>query len=572
MPGPSRRARFLLGSTIAALVLALVGGAFTIFPGASADSTRQLIRVTFRPQGTRGVSGWQADHGEAFDARRAYGWVRDDASSKPVSMTRFATTRSKTAARTDTFIAMQPPKQRWGRWTMTVQPGTYRVTVTVGDPSGVRSSQTLKVENKTVVNQFVPSAKHPTKTVTADVWVTDGRLTLDPLYPTRSTNTKLISLEVSRVLGDDAPVTTEPPTTQPPVTEPPTTEPPTTEPPTTTPPTTTPPVTPPVKPGDLRNQAGFAGGGLFLSGSDADIKRELDGMASTGATWLRIGFLWSALEPKAPGQYSWKHLDDVVTWANQRGLHIVANVAYTPTWARPAGCNDMSCQPADPDAYGRFMNALVRHYSPMGVKSYEVWNEPNTSIFWKPRPSPAAYTTLLNKAFSQAHAADPNVTVIAGAFAPARDNEAGTTMNPRTFLNGMYAAGAAHHFDALSFHPYSANVDPRTVASWNMMTGVGPDLVAIMSSHGDTGIKIWGTEMSYSTGIGPKAVSQSEQATLLKLAFLEWRTHDWAGPLFIFTYRDMGTNPYNINENFGLVKRDFTPKLALASMRQFFTG
>jgi hypothetical protein len=105
-----------------------------------------------------------------------------------------------------------------------------------------------------------------------------------------------------------------------------------------------------------------------------------------------------------------------------------------------------------------------------------------------------------------------------------------------------------------------------------MMTGVGPDLENIMSSHGDTGIKIWGTEMSYSTGIGPKAVSQTEQATLLKLAFMEWRTHDWAGPLFIFTYRDMGTDPRNINENFGLVKRDFTPKLALGAMRQFFTS
>jgi hypothetical protein len=576
MSGVSRRARLVFVAAVTALVVAVLAGA--LFQGASADSTRELVRVTFRPSGVPGVSGWRADHGEAFDARRAFGWVRDDDSGTPVSMTQFAVSRSKTAGETDTFVAMQPPKQRWGRWVMAVPSGTYRITVTVGDASGDPASQSLRIENKTVVDRFVPSAKHPTKTVTADVWVRDGALTLDPLYPNRSTNTKLVSVIVAQVLGgneaaSELPVTTEPPATEPSTTEPPTTEPPVTEPPTTVPPTTTvPPVTTPPVDSGLRFQAGFAGGGLFLSGSDADIKRELDGMAATGATWLRIGFLWSALEPKAPGQYSWKHLDEVVGWANARGLRIVANVAYTPAWARPAGCGDMTCAPADPAAYGRFMRALVGHYAPMGVHHYEVWNEPNTSIFWKPRPNPAAYTTLLTKAYTQAHAADPTVTVIAGVFAPARDNEAGTTLNPRTFLTGMYQAGAAHRFDALAFHPYSANVDPRTVAYWNMMTGVGPDLVAIMNSHGDTGIKIWGTEMSYSTSIGPKAVTQTEQATLLRYAFDEWRTHDWAGPLFIFTYRDMGTNATNINENFGLVKRDFTPKLALASMRQYLTG
>jgi hypothetical protein len=453
---------------------------------------------------------------------------------------------------------------------MAVDRGTYRVTVTVGDPSAAWGSQSLAVEGERVVDRFTPSRLHPTRTETTDVKVTDGRLTLDPLYPTKTTKTKLVSVVVNVVLGDDQPPTTEPPTTEPPTTEPPTTAPPTTEPPTTAPPTTTPPTT--VPPSGLRNQMGFAGGGLFLSGSDAEIKREMDGMVATGATWLRIGFQWSALEPKAPGQYSWKHLDDVVRWANERGLRFVANVSYTPTWARPAGCNDMACQPADPDQYARFMGALVRHYSPMGVKHYEVWNEPNTYYYWKPRPNPAQYTQLLDKAYTQAHAADPDVTILAGVFAPARDNEAGTTMNPRTFLNGMYQAGAARHFDALSFHPYSGNVDPRTAAYWNMMTGVGPDLVAIMSSHGDAGVKIWGTEMSYSTGIGPKAVTELEQARLLRLAIEEWRTHDWAGPLFFFTYRDIGTNAWNINENFGLVKRDFTPKLALSAMRQFLTG
>ena len=80
---------------------------------------------------------------------------------------------------------------------------------------------------------------------------------------------------------------------------------------------------------------GFAGGGKFLTASDAEIKRELDGMAATGATWLRIGYLWSSLE-QSEGTYYWSRMDQVTAWARERGLRIVANVSYTPTWARPA--------------------------------------------------------------------------------------------------------------------------------------------------------------------------------------------------------------------------------------------
>jgi hypothetical protein len=574
MPGTSHRARYALGSTVVALSLALLVGALPYLRGASADDTRELIRVTFRPSSAQPRDGWRADHGEAYDSRRAYGWVRDNATGEPIDMGAFAASRSSstTPPLNDTFITMQPPHKNWGRWVMDVANGTYRVTASVGDAAAEAGSQNLAIEDQRVIEGFVPTSSQPKRIVTTDVKVTDGRLTVDPLYPDATSKTKLMWLVVSVVLDDGEPPTTEPPTTAPPTTAPSTTASTTTttQPTTTIPPITIPPTTLP--PSGLRNQMGFAGGGTFLSNPDDVIQRELDGMAATGATWLRIGFLWSALEPKAPGQYSWAKLDKVVGWARARGLKLVANVSYTPKWARPAGCDDMTCPPTDPALYARFMGALVRHYSPLGVKTYEVWNEPNQYYWWKPRPNPRAYADLLRRAYLQAHLADPTVTVLAGAFAPARDNESGTTMNPRTFLNGMYQAGIVGQFDALSFHPYSGDQDPRIDAYWNMMTGVGPDLVAIMNSHGDLNKKIWGTEMAYSTYSGAKGVTEGEQARLLKLAIEEWRTQDWAGPLFFFTYRDLGTNRSAIADNYGLVKRDFTPKLAAGAMRYFLTG
>ena len=183
MPGTSHRARYALGSTVVALSLALLAGALPFFGGASADNTRELLRVSFRPVNAPPLDGWRSDHGEPYDSRRAYGWVRDNASGEPVSMTASATARSYAATRTDTFITMQPPSQKWGRWVMDVPNGTYRVTVTVGDRAAAAGSQTLAVEDERVVERFVPSASEPTRTETVDVEVTDGRITVDPLYP-----------------------------------------------------------------------------------------------------------------------------------------------------------------------------------------------------------------------------------------------------------------------------------------------------------------------------------------------------------------------------------------------------
>ncbi len=38
------------------------------------------------------------------------------------------------------------------------------------------------------------------------------------------------------------------------------------------------------------------------------------------------------------------------------------------------------------------MQTAVKRYAPKGVKVWGVWNEPNLTNFWSPKPDPAAYT------------------------------------------------------------------------------------------------------------------------------------------------------------------------------------
>ena len=161
---------------------------------------------------------------------------------------------------------------------------------------------------------------------------------------------------------------------------------------------------------------------------------------------------------------------------------------------------------------------------------------------------------------------------MAGALALSRDNEAGTTMNPRTFLTGMYQSGVNGQFDALSFHPYTGSSGPahRRLLQPDHRRRPRPRRHHAIARRRRK--KIWGTEFAYSTSNTDKGVSRAEAARLLRLYIDLWRQQAYAGPLFHFTYRDMGTDRSSRSDNFGLVRRDFSPKQGLGTFRSVVGG
>src|SRR3981081_2995852 len=72
--------------------------------------------------------------------------------------------------------------------------------------------------------------------------------------------------------------------------------------------------------GSIGTHAGVAAtSSMLLWGSDADLARDLDNIASTGAQWLRFDFDWASAQP-APGVFDWSLIDRVVNAARARGL------------------------------------------------------------------------------------------------------------------------------------------------------------------------------------------------------------------------------------------------------------
>lgn len=313
---------------------------------------------------------------------------------------------------------------------------------------------------------------------------------------------------------------------------------------------------------DVASGVGFAPGAPLPS-APAELARDFDAMAASGATWVRLDLDWPAVE-RVRGRHDWTHVDRLVGAATSRGLRVLAMPAYTPAWARPAGTSDKH-PPSDPADFARFAGAAAQRYAPRGVRHWEIWNEPNLWRFWESGPDPAAYTRLLRAASAAVKAVDPGATVVTGGLSPATDD--GGRVAPVTFLRGVYDAGGGDAFDAVGHHPYHFPCRVDTPGDWNAWWAVTPRLRQLMEERGDGHKRIWLTEYGAPTGSSERAVSEEDQAAMARQALLAAQRWEWTGPLFWYAVRDKGPDPTDPEQNFGLLRRDGSAKPAWSAFR-----
>ena len=298
-----------------------------------------------------------------------------------------------------------------------------------------------------------------------------------------------------------------------------------------------------------------------------DLRAELADYARLGARWLRTDLNWSVVQAAGPDSYDWSVMDRIVALAHEQGLQVLPVVGSTPDWAWVDP--DQPSAPADAEDFADFLTAAVERYRPAGIRAWEVWNEPNMAGFWPPEPDPAAYARLLRAAHEAIERADPGAIVVAGGLASAPQTDSEGTVDHYgavAFLEALYAEGAGGSFDALGFHPYSHPLmpgDPEPWNGWRLMAGPIRD---VMAAHGDAGKPIWITEYGAPTHAGG-GVSEARQAEMLVEAWRLAEGYPWAGPLFWYSYRDLGADPADPEDWFGLVRRPGEPKPAYEAFR-----
>ena len=251
-------------------------------------------------------------------------------------------------------------------------------------------------------------------------------------------------------------------------------------------------------------------------------------MANGGLGSYRLSLAWSTVEA-TKGTYNWSASDATLSDLAKAGIEPIVNVTGTPSGYAPKVTDPPTSSAKAFDAWSEFLDAAARRYGPNGefwkffaaghpdvapqpLRIWEIWNEPNTSLFWTPKPDPSAYVDLLKRSSRVLKKVDPDAQImVGGMFATPQSDGAIVSFD---FLKEIYDhKGVADVVDLVGVHPYGPDVDSVT----RQLDGTRD---AIDSGGDDAGL--WVTELGW--GSDPDvpndlAKSPDQQARLLTDSF-----------------------------------------------------
>jgi hypothetical protein len=281
---------------------------------------------------------------------------------------------------------------------------------------------------------------------------------------------------------------------------------------------------------------------------------QLARMRSIGIKAIRLDANWDWVQFGGPQSFDWTQLDSEVHAARAAKMSVDLVIDGCPPWAAPPGVTpNTATRPASAQQFAGWARDVVTRYAPLGVKDYEIWNEPNDTKFWWPKPNPVFYTKMLKDSYRAIKGVDRSAFVIAGGLAPVVTR--GSNIDPITFLRGMYTSGAKPYFQADALHPYSFPALPGTYetwSGWSQMSATNPSIRSVMRKHKDGRKPIWITEFGAPSN-GPKGIGANGEAAELRQAIAISKATRWIGAFFVYTWQDAGTDPRMNADWFGLV-------------------
>ena len=205
---------------------------------------------------------------------------------------------------------------------------------------------------------------------------------------------------------------------------------------------------------------------------------DFESMHTAGARSLRIALYWAQVEPW-PGARDWSQSDAVVAEAASNGVSVLPYVYGSPPWSATAdgyGCtSDCVIYAPSSDAsrarFAGFAADAVRRYGRDGsfweanpelpyrpIRTWQVWNEQNTSKYFAPAPDAERYAALLVAAADAIRSVDRRADVaLGGMWGPKGAN---AVVPVASYLKLLYPIpGVRESFDSLSVHPYGKNAD-----------------------------------------------------------------------------------------------------------------
>lgn len=286
-------------------------------------------------------------------------------------------------------------------------------------------------------------------------------------------------------------------------------------------------------------------------------------VSELGVTWVREDFHWHRVEPR-PDAWDWTFTDAAMRALLSRNISVLGVLGPSVGWATPFGGdtpNDVSYYAPDPDAFADYVRAVVTRYRRY-INHWEIWNEPDHPIFWRPAPDPAAYTAMLIKAARVIREVDPEAQVLIGGVNPF----------DTTFLRSVAEYGGWDSFDILAIHPY---VNPYSPEDGNL-AAAADGVRALGRQYGEK--PLWVTELGWASGpsdrdAAGRADEQLQASYLVRSMLLLWEAG--VERIFWYSFKDDPGNPYGLIA-LGTGRTDYGPRKpafdALRTLNQQLAG
>ena len=289
-----------------------------------------------------------------------------------------------------------------------------------------------------------------------------------------------------------------------------------------------------------------------------DLEKAVALMKKAGAGWVRMDFLWQEIEPQQ-GQFRFEKYDEIVELLDKNKIAILGLLNYSVDWA--AACQEWNCPPKDNRLFVNYAQAVVSRYKDK-IKYWEIWNEPDSSIYWAQQDGLKSYTVLLKDVYVALKSTDPDCKILNGGLA-----------NGLSSVNHLYDNGAKDYFDILNIHIFDSPLHPGAISR---VTAYSKLTYKVMSRNGDAAKKIWITEIgcpgikkglkvnNWWLGNNP---DEEEQAGWLSKVFSKLLENGHVERIFWAFFRDCQKHWDNGVDYFGLVRWDFSRKPAFFAYR-----
>jgi polysaccharide biosynthesis protein PslG len=301
----------------------------------------------------------------------------------------------------------------------------------------------------------------------------------------------------------------------------------------------------------------------FVSvGTDPSRERSFASLARLGVRHARVDLKWSSVEKNGTVLRDWSEFDGVVAAARRHRVTPLPMVSYTPGWAN--GGRHWFAYPHDPRHFERFLVAAFQRYP--SIPAWEIWNEPNLSLFARPFPDVGKFVEMLRAARRARARAGSRTKLIAGGVTPW--GEIGVFQ----FVEAMARVGGLDQIHGLGIHPYGLRSPDRRHSFFLAL----PRLHDLLVRLGKGQIGIWATEYGFpsrsTAGYGGPPGSETEQVHRLRAAYAIALGWPWLRNLTWYDIRDDCSDPRNGDCYFGLLRENFRRKPAFWALRDIMAG